>query len=64
MVSTEPSDECIGNPFISDGYGSVDRNHKDLDYFYAYGIRNSFGLSLDLVTDNLWQTENGENTHD
>src|ERR1044071_2006780 len=28
-------------------------------YYYAYGIRNSFGLDFDPVTGNLWDTENG-----
>jgi glucose/arabinose dehydrogenase len=27
--------------------------------WYAYGIRNSFGLALDPATGNLWDTENG-----
>ena len=27
--------------------------------YYAYGIRNSFGLDFDPVTGNLWDTENG-----
>jgi glucose/arabinose dehydrogenase len=30
-----------------------------LNLYYAYGIRNSFGLDFDPVTDNLWDTENG-----
>lgn len=29
------------------------------DYYYAYGIRNSFGIDFDPVTGNLWDTENG-----
>ena len=28
-------------------------------YYYAYGIRNSFGLDFDPVTGKLWDTENG-----
>jgi glucose/arabinose dehydrogenase len=28
-------------------------------YYYAYGIRNSFGMDFDPVTGNLWDTENG-----
>jgi len=28
-------------------------------YYYAYGIRNSFGLDFDPLTGNLWDTENG-----
>ena len=27
--------------------------------YYAYGIRNSFGMDFDPVTGNLWDTENG-----
>jgi glucose/arabinose dehydrogenase len=27
--------------------------------YYAYGIRNSFGMEFDPVTGNLWDTENG-----
>lgn len=27
--------------------------------YYAYGIRNSFGLDFDPITGNLWDTENG-----
>lgn len=30
-----------------------------LSLYYAYGIRNSFGLGFDPVTGNLWETENG-----
>jgi aldose sugar dehydrogenase len=30
-----------------------------LNTYYAYGIRNSFGIDFDPVTGNLWDTENG-----
>jgi aldose sugar dehydrogenase len=29
------------------------------DVYYAYGIRNSFGIAFDPLTGNLWDTENG-----
>ncbi len=32
--------------------------------YYAYGIRNSFGLDFDPVTKKLWDTENGPNYGD
>ena len=32
--------------------------------YYAYGIRNSFGLALDPITGHLWDTENGEDSYD
>ena len=34
-------------------------NGTQLNLYYAYGIRNSFGLDFDPVTGNLWDTENG-----
>jgi aldose sugar dehydrogenase len=30
-----------------------------LNLYYAYGIRNSFGIDFDPVTGRLWDTENG-----
>jgi aldose sugar dehydrogenase len=30
-----------------------------LNLYYAYGIRNSFGMDFDPVTKKLWDTENG-----
>ncbi len=35
-----------------------------LNKYYAYGIRNSFGIGFDSVTGNLWETENGRSTDD
>jgi glucose/arabinose dehydrogenase len=34
-------------------------NQHPLDMYYAYGIRNSFGIDFDPVTGKLWDTENG-----
>ena len=34
-------------------------NKYPLNLYYAYGIRNGFGLDFDPVTGNLWDTENG-----
>jgi len=36
----------------------------NLAKYYAYGIRNSFGMAFDPVTENLWDTENGPSTYD
>ena len=35
-----------------------------VERYYAYGVRNSFGLALDPVTGELWDTENGPFTND
>ncbi len=41
----------------------VDRDGNAINstngYYYAYGIRNSFGLAFDPLTKVLWDTENG-----
>ena len=39
--------------------GGILGNTYPLDLYYAYGIRNSFGIDFDPVTGNLWDTENG-----
>jgi aldose sugar dehydrogenase len=47
-----PSD----NPFLSQG--------GNLAKYYAYGVRNSFGLAFDPITGELWDTENGPDSYD
>ncbi len=63
----------IINGTIPDGRGGILRITQDgkpvgngtlgvdypLNLYYAYGVKNSFGIGLDPVTDNLWDTENG-----
>ena len=44
------------NPFSAQG--------APLDKYFAYGIRNSFGMAFDPVTNKLWDTENGATTYD
>jgi aldose sugar dehydrogenase len=39
--------------------GGILGNEHPLDMYYAYGIRNSFGITFDPLTGNLWDTENG-----
>jgi aldose sugar dehydrogenase len=51
-IDGEPAE---GNPFADD---------PSLARFYAYGIRNSFGLDIDSITGRVWDTENGENNFD
>ena len=39
--------------------GGILGNSTPLNLYYAYGIRNSFGIDFDPVTGNMWDTENG-----
>jgi glucose/arabinose dehydrogenase len=50
-----------GNPFRNQ---NDPNNSSNLNYYYAYGIRNSFGISFDPITGILWDTENGEDKFD
>jgi glucose/arabinose dehydrogenase len=51
-----------GNPFLN--LSRTDGSYSNLSKYYAYGIRNSFGLAIDPVTGNLWDTENGPDGFD
>jgi aldose sugar dehydrogenase len=61
-------DPLNGNPSSDNPFRNQTQNDPidnfNLDYYYAYGIRNSFGLSFDPVTGSLWDTENGEDKFD
>ncbi|HYX57272.1 MAG TPA: PQQ-dependent sugar dehydrogenase [Nitrososphaeraceae archaeon] len=39
-------------------------NTYPLNLYYAYGMRNSFGIDFDPVTGKLWDTENGPDKGD
>ncbi|MDN5846393.1 MAG: PQQ-dependent sugar dehydrogenase [Candidatus Nitrosocosmicus sp.] len=45
------------NPFSTDPSDSLSK-------YFAYGIRNSFGLTFDPVTKTIWDTENGPASND
>ena len=44
--------------------GSLIGDKYPLVLYYAYGIRNSFGMDFDPLTGKLWDTENGPNFGD
>jgi glucose/arabinose dehydrogenase len=46
-----------GNPLSNDPADPLSK-------YYAYGIRNSFGIEFDPVTRQLWDAENGEDVFD
>jgi aldose sugar dehydrogenase len=44
--------------------GGIIGDETPLSLYYAYGIRNSFGINFDPVKGNLWDTENGPGESD
>jgi glucose/arabinose dehydrogenase len=54
---TQNGSSASDNPFSK---GSNERMQK----YYAYGIRNSFGLAIDPISGLLWDTENGPDSYD
>jgi glucose/arabinose dehydrogenase len=57
-----PGDDTDGsvpadNPFAS-------HPNPDFQPWFAYGVRNSFGLGFDPLTRRLWDTENGGGNYD
>ena len=55
IVRVDYDGNGVGNPLSGTG---------DLSKYYAYGIRNSFGLDFDPLTGLLWDTENGPSVYD
>jgi aldose sugar dehydrogenase len=51
IIHVNQDGQLVGNGILGDEH--------PLDMYYAYGIRNSFGLDFDPLTGNLWDTENG-----
>jgi aldose sugar dehydrogenase len=49
-----------GAPVIDPNTGTyILGDDYPLNLYYAYGLRNSFGIDFDPVTGNLWDSENG-----
>lgn len=44
--------------------GGILSNEDPLNLYYAYGIRNTFGMDFDPLVGNLWATENGPGEED
>lgn len=56
-INPEDGSAAPDNPFANS-------NNNVLSKYYAYGIRNSFGMDFDPLTGNLWDTENGPASYD
>jgi glucose/arabinose dehydrogenase len=59
-VNPDDGSPAPDNPFVNND----NDNLLLLNKYYAYGIRNSFGIAFDPITDILWQTENGPSEYD
>ena len=52
------------NPFFDLGAQIPGQIGANFQKIFAYGIRNSFGMTFDPITGDLWQTENGDDVYD
>jgi len=57
-INANDGSPAPNNPFKGDN------SNDPLNWYQAYGLRNSFGLGIDPVTGALWDTENGEQKFD
>ena len=65
--NVENQDDVYGSGGEAENNNENENENKahDLgDRYYAYGIRNSFGVDFDPLTGKLWDTENGPTEND
>ena len=63
-VSLNPTSVILRISKEGDAIGSMLGDKDPENKFYAYGIRNSFGMDFDPLTGMLWDTENGDQYND
>src|SRR6476646_2864126 len=51
MLRVTPDGKPVGKGILGEVY--------PLNIYFAYGIKNSFGIGIDPLTNNLWESENG-----
>ena len=57
-------DRDTGSPVQDNPLYNYTDDMEKLQRYYAYGIRNSFGMDFEPVTGKLWITENGDHAYD
>lgn len=57
-------DRDTGTPVEDNPFYNHTGDMEKLQRYYAYGIRNSFGMDFEPVTGKLWITENGDDVYD
>jgi glucose/arabinose dehydrogenase len=78
ILAIDADGNPLPNPVLVEQVGDNDQGNDNEDndgaedsqdigmlpYYFAYGIRNSFGMDFDPVTGHIWDTENGRNDDD
>lgn len=63
ILAIDAEGNPLPNPVLLTQVSTEEENGEEdmgmLPYYYAYGIRNGFGLTVDPVSGYLWDTENG-----
>jgi glucose/arabinose dehydrogenase len=72
ILAVDAEGNALPNPAlvgVDNGGGDDDEDESQEDigmlpYYFAYGIRNGFGMAFDPVTSYIWDTENGPDWFD
>ncbi len=71
ILAVDAEGNALPNPaLVGGGNGEEEEDEEDqedtgmLPYYFAYGIRNGFGMAFDPVTGYIWDTENGPDWFD
>jgi aldose sugar dehydrogenase len=72
ILAVDAEGNPLPNPVLvggeANGEGSENGEEQEdigmLPYYFAYGLRNGFGMDFDPVTGYIWDTENGPNEFD
>jgi glucose/arabinose dehydrogenase len=62
-ISPKDGSSAKDNPFLKSN-NNTEQGESQMDKYYGYGIRNSFGLAIDPLTGFLWEAENGDRDYD
>jgi glucose/arabinose dehydrogenase len=74
ILAVDAEGNPLPNPVLVRGEANGDEEEEEdeeeqedigmLPYYFAYGLRNGFGMTFDPVTGYIWDTENGPNEFD
>src|SRR5215210_829548 len=76
ILAVDAEGNALRNPVLVGGETNGEEDEEDeedeeeqedigmLPYYFAYGLRNGFGMAFDPVTGYIWDTENGPNEFD